>query len=290
LTILTFKGKGLKMNPKQVSQKLVSLLTIIFILITQPVAAQGLGGFGIGHGSSLKNTAKATALRTTLRGAINCARMNVDEIVITVMEVVSTGGYTITSAADSIINIAGCGAAKGKKVDDLLRKICDATKAQKRAAKAAQGLKKGAAASVHGGKGLTMTKSGWSTHKDFISKIKNAPIWHKVMQEAQNMGFKFEPHANDTRKIYSLTTSKGKKISFPGRYHATHAEVKMSILKPNKPIGVSKGMCKECKRWFKSLARHRKQTQIVVDPEKIRLFLSRPVNRQTMRAFSNKGC
>ncbi len=57
-----------------------------------------------------------------------------------------------------------------------------------------------------------------------------------------------------------------------GRYYASHAEKQAAVLSPNKPIGVSKPMCLDCRKFFRELAKEKDKIQIVADPEKTRIF------------------
>lgn len=52
----------------------------------------------------------------------------------------------------------------------------------------------------------------------------------------------------------------------PGKYFASHAERQAAVLDPNAPVNISLPMCSDCQEFFKSLAAHRQQTQIVTEP------------------------
>ncbi|MCB9107682.1 MAG: hypothetical protein H6633_26025 [Anaerolineales bacterium] len=57
-----------------------------------------------------------------------------------------------------------------------------------------------------------------------------------------------------------------------GRYVASHAEKQAAQWAPNQPIGVTRGMCGDCQRYFKSLAKRTKRLQVVADPNVVRIF------------------
>ncbi|WP_236796193.1 RHS repeat-associated core domain-containing protein [Amycolatopsis sp. GM8] len=52
----------------------------------------------------------------------------------------------------------------------------------------------------------------------------------------------------------------------PGKYFASHAERQAAVLDPGAPIRINLPMCPDCQDFFKALAAHRQQTQIVTEP------------------------
>lgn len=59
----------------------------------------------------------------------------------------------------------------------------------------------------------------------------------------------------------------------PGSFYACHAEKQLSLL-TEEPIGISKGMCPNCKKYFKKLAVFEKRTIYTADPKSIQIFYS----------------
>lgn len=64
----------------------------------------------------------------------------------------------------------------------------------------------------------------------------------------------------------------GNEPGFPGKYHASHAEVQQMVARPNEPVGVSKDMCESCRAIFKAEAKYQNRAQIVSDPQATRVF------------------
>jgi RHS repeat-associated protein len=52
----------------------------------------------------------------------------------------------------------------------------------------------------------------------------------------------------------------------PGKYFASHAERQAAVLDPGAPININLPMCADCQEFFKKLAAHRGQTQVVTEP------------------------
>lgn len=68
-------------------------------------------------------------------------------------------------------------------------------------------------------------------------------------------------------------THKLKDQGEPGRYNLSHAEKKVSVTDPGKPIGESNvPMCSDCKGYFSKLAQHENKTYAVADPNYTRIF------------------
>lgn len=59
----------------------------------------------------------------------------------------------------------------------------------------------------------------------------------------------------------------------PESFYACHAEKQLSLL-TKEPIGISKGMCPDCKKYFKKLAVFEKRTIYTADPKSIQIFYS----------------
>jgi len=79
------------------------------------------------------------------------------------------------------------------------------------------------------------------------------------MQRSQNIGHSLKPAGALDQGV-------------PGRYNASHAEKKMSILSPNQPVAVSRPMCPDCQEYFHLLAQYTQHIQVVADPQIIRIF------------------
>lgn len=59
---------------------------------------------------------------------------------------------------------------------------------------------------------------------------------------------------------------------FRGRYHASHAEKKQIVARPNQPVGVNLPMCDDCIAFFRREAIARREAQVVADPHVTRVF------------------
>lgn len=60
-----------------------------------------------------------------------------------------------------------------------------------------------------------------------------------------------------------------------GKHYRSHAEKQISVINPDKPIGVSRGMCEEdCYPYFYAAAQIRQQNIIIADPNGIWVFYS----------------
>jgi hypothetical protein len=279
--------------------------------------AQGFGGF-INVQPKKKEIATATGIRSSLRAVINCAKQSVDEIVINGIQIAVTQSIDMGDVADALSDLATCGnasnAKKADKAKDLLKSIRNASCAQRRAHQAwrAAGSPKATYAAVH--KARAVARNGWSdNYSGVVNRMgpnaRGVPVWQEVIQIGRSMNpkFKWRTGVRGDKKslvkkmIEKLPTEKEKRalqkafdsglkdkpmVTLLGRSFASHAEVKMSALRPNKPIGVSKEMCPQCQRWFRRLAKHRGTMQAVADPKNLHVFDSN--GRQ--RKFKNPGC
>jgi hypothetical protein len=75
---------------------------------------------------------------------------------------------------------------------------------------------------------------------------------------------------------YELPAS-GLDHGIPGAYNASHAEKQMAVERPGELIAVSSAMCMsygrgDCIPWFRALLRYEQTSQIVADPNTIRVF------------------
>jgi RHS repeat-associated protein len=59
----------------------------------------------------------------------------------------------------------------------------------------------------------------------------------------------------------------------PGQHYASHAERQAAILDPNAPVRVDIPQCSDCQDFFRRLAIHRGQTQVVTGPDGVRTYL-----------------
>ncbi len=74
---------------------------------------------------------------------------------------------------------------------------------------------------------------------------------------------------------------------FSGKYNASHSEKQQSLANPNEPIGVSRPMCGDCVPYFQKEAQYRKHTQVVGDPQAVRVF--EPDAAGTVTEFRKDG-
>ena len=154
-------------------------------------------------------------------------------------------------------------AASAASVEDpglaLLRaRIDESKRAYKRAMKAKEALPKNAdfkAKTTASDDALTL--SGWKQPRPTGFDGATA---RRVERLAKKISHKLEPHV-----VYD---QKG----FPGSFSACHAEKQVALLSPNHPVGVSKPMCVDCRKFFSKLARSRNVDQVVTDPICTRTF------------------
>jgi uncharacterized Zn-binding protein involved in type VI secretion len=104
--------------------------------------------------------------------------------------------------------------------------------------------------------------------------------WSGKSNQGQRQGYKEVP----PREVETLSQKIGHDLApsgatdqvnrggFRGKFNASHAEKQLAILKPNKPIGVSKAMCPDCQGFFSKLAQYRGRSQVVGDPQVTRIF------------------
>ncbi|NUS64620.1 MAG: RHS repeat protein [Saccharothrix sp.] len=59
----------------------------------------------------------------------------------------------------------------------------------------------------------------------------------------------------------------------PGQHYASHAERQAAVLDPNAPVRVDIPQCADCQEFFRRLAVHRGQTQVVTGPDGTRTYL-----------------
>ena len=110
---------------------------------------------------------------------------------------------------------------------------------------------------VAGVEGGTSRVSGWGKAGSAEDKVVG-----KVMETADKIGHK-------------LRRSGGADHGVPGKSQASHAEKKISVLEPNKPIGVNRlTVCGDCQAYFQALAKYRGKTQIVVNSKQVWVFTS----------------
>jgi hypothetical protein len=108
---------------------------------------------------------------------------------------------------------------------------------------------------VAGVEGGTSRVSGWGKAGSAEDKVVG-----KVMETADKIGHK-------------LRRSGGADHGVPGKSQASHAEKKISVLEPNKPIGVNGlTVCGDCQAYFQALAKYRGKTQIVVNSKQVWVF------------------
>lgn len=99
------------------------------------------------------------------------------------------------------------------------------------------------------------TISGWSKREGYIQKT------DEVMLRSNQIG-------------YQLRKDKLRDQGVHGRYNASHAEKQAYEVSPNQPIGVSKPMCRDCRLYFRFLAQHVGELQVISDPNITRIFHS----------------
>jgi hypothetical protein len=71
---------------------------------------------------------------------------------------------------------------------------------------------------------------------------------------------------------YDPTRKGGADWGVPGKSVASHAEKQAALFVPNTPIGVTRGMCSDCRKFFPVIAMKSKQIQVVADPNVVRVF------------------
>ena len=110
---------------------------------------------------------------------------------------------------------------------------------------------------VAGVEGGTSRASGWGKAGSAEDKVVG-----KVMETADKIGHK-------------LRESGGADHGVPGKSQASHAEKKISVIEPNKPIGVNGlTVCGDCQAYFQALAKYRGQNQVVVNSKQVWVFTS----------------
>ncbi|WP_086663741.1 RHS repeat-associated core domain-containing protein [Lentzea kentuckyensis] len=95
------------------------------------------------------------------------------------------------------------------------------------------------------------TLSGWGRHPSYVQRpsFSQMRAFHAQVQHPLAVG----PDGRD-RGVF-------------GRYYAMHAERQAAFLDPNARITVANTMCDDCQKFFQKLAKYRKQTQYVTDPD-----------------------
>lgn len=111
---------------------------------------------------------------------------------------------------------------------------------------------------------VTTSVSGWKP-----LPTKHAPLGYaqKTPEEVRNYCEKIGHNLQENGGC-DQTNAGG----WPGKYHASHAEKQMALLKHNEPIGVSEVMCPDCQAFFRAHAAHTNQVQCVTDPDATRVF------------------
>jgi len=105
--------------------------------------------------------------------------------------------------------------------------------------------------------GATYTLSGWG-------ELTNQPEFNRSMTPE-------DVFAKCNEIGYVLINSGAADQGVPGQYNACHAEKQLSLITKN-PIGISRIMCQDCKRYFSKLAIAEKRIIITSDPEGVRIF------------------
>ena len=124
----------------------------------------------------------------------------------------------------------------------------------------ARTAQKDASSSYTGGKTVAVvageqTISGWTKRKGYIQKTA------EVMLRSDQIGYQLK---NDYLRDQGVN----------GRYNASHAEKQAYEVAPNQPIGVSRLMCLDCRIYFRLLAQHVGESQVISDPDITRIFYS----------------
>lgn len=124
----------------------------------------------------------------------------------------------------------------------------------------ARTAQKDASSSYTGGKTVAMvageqTISGWTKRKGYVQKT------DEVMLRSNQIGYQLK---NDYLRDQGVN----------GRYNASHAEKQAYEVAPNQPIGVSRPMCLDCRIYFRLLAQHVGESQVISDPDITRIFYS----------------
>ena len=108
----------------------------------------------------------------------------------------------------------------------------------------------------YSGKTFASTAGGYTTFSGglspgFLNRIRTSQTEKKIFNEQEE---------SDTLKTLGQT-----QLEFSSEDESKHAEAKMSIKKPNEPIGVTKTMCSGCQRIYRNLARRQNAPQVVDD-------------------------
>jgi hypothetical protein len=97
--------------------------------------------------------------------------------------------------------------------------------------------------------------SGWKPRDGFVDSRRATD---EVMKVSKEMSYPLTPHFRDQ--------------GVSGQFYASHAEKQLAVTRPSELIAVSRDQCSDCIPWFRRFAQFRQQTQVVVDPNKIRVF------------------
>lgn len=164
-----------------------------------------------------------------------------------------TDGNPRTNAADGVIEACAVGAAIGGVTGRAIYAVQQG--ALNNAIQSARSAYR-RLVSPPPGKTIAVTDNGTST----ISGWKgDEHLVDKVMKTAEGIGHKFRPAGAFDQGV-------------PGRYNASHAEKKLSVLAPDEPIAVSRPMCPDCQDYFQALAKARGKIQVIADPDYVRIF------------------
>ena len=91
----------------------------------------------------------------------------------------------------------------------------------------------------------------------------------KVKEYYQNLITEFNRYGYET-KVWELDPS-----SEPGKHYRSHAEKQVSVIQPDRSIGVSRGICEDdCYPYFYATAQIRQQNIMIADPNGIWVFYS----------------
>lgn len=101
----------------------------------------------------------------------------------------------------------------------------------------------------------------------------------------QNNGISLEQDESEVKKYYLNFQTEFNQYGYKtrvwdldpkddlGKHYRSHAEKQISVINPDKPIGVSRGMCEEdCYPYFYAAAQIRRQNIIIADPNGIWVF------------------
>lgn len=190
------------------------------------------------------------------------------EVLLAIILLKGMGKLSRLGADDSLDDLT---AVERNMVDDLARQLTnDIEKSQAAMGRAVETKNLLPKTKLY--KNKVVASDGCTTLSGWDGKTTSAPSeFSRVTPE--------EIRAYSAKIGHNLEPTKGLDVNpftqkgFAGKYNASHAEKQMTILSPNKPIGVSKEMCDDCIQFFSKQAQYTGKTQVVTDPEVTRIFM-----------------